>query len=109
METLSTFFGSIASRVAVTKVFNAGWDNANSRLNPDEMIVLLQQAEVAADAAQPELGGLFRRIDRDGATGYQKFLKFFQSGEVLTELQKPGKPDVNILLEFRLNQKSHCQ
>jgi HEAT repeat protein len=103
MEPLSTFFGSIASRIAVTKVFNAGWDKANSRLNPDEMVVLLQQAEVAADTAQPELGGLFRRIDRDGATGYHKFLKFFQSGEVLTELQKPlkdrGKPDVNILVE----------
>jgi HEAT repeat protein len=103
MEPLSTFFGSIASRIAVTKVFNAGWDKANSRLNPDEMVVLLQQAEVAADTAQPELGGLFRRIDRDGATGYHKFLKFFQSGEVLTELQKPlkdgGNPDVNILVE----------
>jgi HEAT repeat protein len=108
MEPLSTFFGSIASRVAVTKGLNAIWDQANSRLNPDEMVVLLQHAEVAADTAQPELGGLFRRIDRDGATGYQKFIKFFQSGEVLTELQKPGKPDVNILVEaFKRSASEH--
>ena len=96
------FFDTVA-RLTITEVFKAGLAEVNSRLNPDEMIMLLQQAEVAADAAQPELGGLFRRIDRDGANGYQKFLKFFQSGEVLTELQKPlkdrGKPDVNILVE----------
>ena len=108
MEPLSTFFGLTASRVAITKVFNALWDEANTLLNPDEMVSALQQAEVAADAAQPELGGLFRRIDRDGANGERKFLKFFQSGEVLKELQKPEKPNVNILVEaFKRSVSEH--
>ncbi len=108
MEPLSTFFGSNLARVAITKVFNALWDEANTRLNPDEMVSALQQAELAADAAYSELGGLFRRIDRDGANGYQKFLKFFQSGEVLKELQKPDKPNVNILVEaFKRSVSEH--
>jgi HEAT repeat protein len=94
------FFVDTVARLAITEVFKAILAEVKSRLNPDEMISILEKAEVAADATQPEL---FRRIDRNGANGYQKFLKFFQSGEVLRELEKPlkdrGKPDVNILLE----------
>jgi predicted NACHT family NTPase len=106
------FFGDTLARLAITEVFKTGLAEANSRLNPDEMIVLLQQAEVAADSAQPELGGLFRRIDRDGANGYQKLLKFFQSRLVLNELQRPfqnnGKPDVKILVEvFKQSASEH--
>jgi NACHT domain len=105
------FFDTVA-RLTITEVFKAGLAEVNSRLNPDEMIMLLQQAEVAADDAQPELGGLFRRIDRDGANGFQKFLKFFKSGLVQNELHKPfqnrGKPDVNILVEaFKRSASEH--
>jgi HEAT repeat protein len=105
------FFDTVA-RLTITEVFKAGLAEVNSRLNPDEMIMLLQQAEVDADAAQPELGGLFRRIDRDGANGDRKFLKFFQSGLVQNELHKPfqnrGKPDVNILIEaFKRSASEH--
>jgi hypothetical protein len=57
------FFDTVA-RLTITEVFKAGLAEVNSRLNPDEMIILLPRAEVAADAAQPELGGLFRPIDR---------------------------------------------
>ena len=96
------FFDTVA-RLTITEVFKVGLAEVNSLLNPGEVILLLQKAEVAADTAQPELGGLFRRIDRDGANGYQKFLKFFQSNLVQNELQKPfqnrGKPDVRILVE----------
>ncbi len=93
------FFTGTVARVAITKIFNTLFAEAENRLQPSEMVSILQQAEVNADIAQPVIGGLFRRIDRDGANGYQKFIKFFQSGEVLTELQKPGKPNVNILVE----------
>jgi NACHT domain len=95
------FFGDTLARLAITEVFKAVLAEANSRLKPDEIVSILQKAEVDADASQ--LGSeLFPRIDGTGANGYQKFLKFFQSGEVLTELQKPlkdrGKPDANILV-----------
>jgi HEAT repeat protein len=103
------FFDTVA-RLTITEVFKAGLAEVNSRLNPDEMIVLLQQAEVAADKARG--WELFARIDRDGANGYQKFLKFFQSHLVQNELHKPfqnrGKPDVNILIEaFKRSASEH--
>ncbi len=106
------FFGDTVARLAITEVFKAVVAEANSRLNPDEIVSILQQAEVVADTTQPKLGGLFRRIDRDGANGYQKFLKFFESVEVKRELQKPlqdrGKPDVNILVvAFRHSSAEH--
>jgi HEAT repeat protein len=95
------FFGTTVARLAIAEVFKAVLAEANSRLNPDEMVSILQQAEVDADTTQGD--ELFPRIDGTGANGYQKFLKFFKSVEVLTELQKPlndrGKPDVDILLE----------
>lgn len=106
------FFGDTLARLAITEVFKVGLAEGKKWLNPDEMITLLERSEVAADEAQPELGGLFRRIDRDGANGYQKFLKFFQSGLVQNELQKPfhnrGKPDVKILVEvFKQSASEH--
>jgi hypothetical protein len=98
------FFVDTLARLAITEVFKAGLAKGNKWLNPDEMIILLQQAEVAADEAQSELGGLFRRIDRDGANGYQKFLKFFQSGLVQNELQRPFQilsGDCSLLWEIK--------
>jgi NACHT domain/HEAT repeats len=73
------------------------------QFDSNEMERVLKRATAAAEAAQPETGGLFFRCDRDGRNGVKKFLEqFFQSGEVLKELQKPlqdsGKPDVNILV-----------
>lgn len=59
------FFDTV-TRLTITEVFKA-LAEVNSRLTPDETIVLLQQAEeVAADDVQPKLCGLFRRIDREG-------------------------------------------
>jgi NACHT domain len=103
------FFDTVA-RLTITEAFKTGLAEINSRQNPDEMIVLLQQAEVAADKARG--WELFARIDRDGANGYQKFLKFFQSRLVLNELQRPfqnhGKPDVKILVEvFKQSASEH--
>ena len=106
------FFDTVA-RLTITEAFKVGLAEVNSRLNPDEMIVpYLRQAEVAADKARPEIGELFHRIDRDGANGYQKFLKFFQLRLVLNELQRPfqnrGKPDVKILVEvFKRSASEH--
>jgi hypothetical protein len=95
------FFSTTLARSAITEVFKAVLAEANSLLNPDEIVLILQQAEVDADKTQG--GELFPRIDHSGATGYQKFLKFFKSVEVLSELQKPlndrGKPDADILVE----------
>nr|WP_310486828.1 HEAT repeat domain-containing protein [Chamaesiphon sp. VAR_69_metabat_338] len=96
--------------MTITEAFKTGLAEINSRLNPDEMIVLLQQSEVAADRARG--WELFARIDRDGANGDRKFLKFFQSGLVQNELQKPfqnrGKPDVKILVEvFKRSASEH--
>jgi HEAT repeat protein len=95
------FFSTTLARLAITEAFKTGLAEANSLLNPDEIVLILQQAEVDAD----EVTGceLFPRIDRSGATGYKKFLKFFKSVEVLNELQKPlndrGNPDADILVE----------
>jgi HEAT repeat protein len=74
-----------------------------NQFDPNEMKRVLKNATAAAEAAQPETGGLFFRCQKGGRNGVTKFLgEFFQSGEVLKELQKPleecGKPDVDILV-----------
>jgi hypothetical protein len=76
------FFSTTLARSAITEVFKAVLAEANSLLNPDEIVLILQQAEVDADKTQG--CELFPRIDHSGATGYQKFLKFFKSVEVLS-------------------------
>ncbi len=43
------FFVHTLARLAITEVFKAGLAEGNKWLNPGEMIILLQQAEVAAD------------------------------------------------------------
>jgi HEAT repeat protein len=83
------------------------------QLDSSEMERVLKQAITAAEEAQPETGGLFFRCHRDGRNGVKKFLEqFFQSGEVLKELQKPlqdsWKPDVDILVvAFERSAKDH--
>jgi HEAT repeat protein len=83
------------------------------RFKPDEMALLLKQSIAAAEAAQPKTGALFDRCHYDGYKGVKKFLEqFFQSGEVLKELQKPlqdkGKPDLDILIAaFKESAKQH--
>jgi HEAT repeat protein len=74
-----------------------------NQFDPDEMKRVLKDATAAAEAGQPETGGLFFRCQKGGRNGVTKFLgEFFQSGEVLNELQKPlkecGKPDVDVLV-----------
>jgi HEAT repeat protein len=74
-----------------------------NQFSSSEIEKALKQATVAAEAAQPETGGLFFRCHLDGRNGIHKFLeRFFHSNEVLKELQKPlldcGKPDVDILV-----------
>jgi HEAT repeat protein len=78
-------------------------EGAVKRFKPDEMALLLKRSISAAEAAQPQTGGLFDRSYYDGHNGVKQFLEqFFQSGEVLKELQKPlqdkGKPDLAILV-----------
>jgi hypothetical protein len=78
-------------------------EGAVKRFKPDEMTLLLKQSIAAAEAAQPSTGALFDRCHHDGYTGVKQFLEqFFQSVEVLKELQKPlqgkGKPDLAILI-----------
>jgi hypothetical protein len=75
-----------------------------TQLNPDEMKQVLKRATNVAEEKQPETNGLFFRCQRDGRNGVTQFLgKFFQTGEVLRELQKPlqddGKPMVEVLVK----------
>jgi hypothetical protein len=77
-------------------------EGAIERFKPDEMALLLKSI-AAAEAAQPTTGALFDRCRSGGHNGVKNFLeRFFQSGEVLKELQKPlqdkGKPDLAILI-----------
>jgi NACHT domain len=74
-----------------------------NQFDPDEMKRVLKEATAAAEAGQPETGGLFFRCQKGGRNGVTKFLgEFFQSSEVLKELKKPleecGKPDIDILV-----------
>jgi hypothetical protein len=86
---------------------------AVKRFKPDEMALLLKQSIATAEAAQPKIGALFDRCHHDGYKGVKKFLEqFFQSGEVLKELQKPlqdkGKPNLAILIAaFKESAKQH--
>jgi predicted NACHT family NTPase len=88
---------------ATVAVAGAILNGIQQQFNPTEIQKILKLAEESAEAAQPETGGLFCRCDRDGPNRIQNFLeKFFQSTEVLKELQKPlqdaGKPDLDILI-----------
>ncbi len=88
-------------------------EGAIKRFKPDEMALLLKQAIATAEAKQPPTGALFDRCHHDGYKGVKKFLEqFFQSGEVLKELQKPlqdkGRPDLAILTAaFKASAKQH--
>jgi predicted NACHT family NTPase len=88
-------------------------EGAIKHFKPDEMASLLKQSIAAAEAAQPKTGALFDRCHYDGYKGVKQFLEqFFQSGEVLKELQKPlqdqGKPDLAILIAaFKESAKQH--
>jgi HEAT repeat protein len=88
-------------------------EGAVKHFKPDDMTLLLRQAISAAEAAQPKTGALFDRCHYDGYKGVKQFLEqFFQSGEVLKELQKPlqdkGKPDLDILVvAFERSAKEH--
>jgi hypothetical protein len=89
-------WATVAVAGAIVKGIRGQFDSS-------EMERVLKQAVTAAEEAQPETGGLFFRCHRDGRNGVKKFLEqFFQSGEVLKELQKPlqdsWKPDVDILV-----------
>jgi NACHT domain len=89
-------WATVAVAGAIVKGIRGQFDSS-------EMDQVLKQSIAAAEAAQPETGGLFFGCDRGGPNGVKKFLEqFFQSGEVLKELQKPlqdsGKPDVDILV-----------
>lgn len=88
-------------------------EGAIRHFKPDQMALLLKQSIAAAQAAQPKTGALFDRCHYDGYKGVKNFLEqFFQSGEVLKELQKPlqdkGKPDLAILIAaFKESAKQH--
>jgi HEAT repeat protein len=88
---------------ATVAVAGAIVKGVRGQFDSNDMERVLKWATEAAEAAQPETGGLFFRCHRDGRNGVKKFLEqFFQSGEVLKELQRPlqdsGKPDVDILV-----------
>ncbi len=88
-------------------------EGAVKHFKPDEMALLLKQSIATAEAQQPPTGALFDRCHHDGYKGVKKFLEqFFQSGEVLKELQKPlqdkGKPDLDILIAaFKASAQQH--
>ncbi len=88
-------------------------EGAVRHFKPDEITLLLKQSIATAEAAQPKTGALFDRCHYDGYKGVKKFLEqFFQSGEVLKELQKPlqdeGKPDLAILIAaFKASAQYH--
>ncbi len=88
---------------ATVAVAGAVLNGIQHQFNPTEIQKILKLAEGAAEAAQPATGGLFCQCDRDGPNKIQNFLEqFFQSTEVLKELQKPlqnaGKPDLDVLV-----------
>jgi NACHT domain/HEAT repeats len=88
-------------------------EGAVKHFKPDDITLFLKQAISAAEAKQPPTGALFDRCHYDGYKGVKKFLEqFFQSVEVLKELQKPlqdkGKPDLAILIAaFKESAKQH--
>jgi hypothetical protein len=88
---------------ATVTVAGAIMKGVRGQIDSNELERVLKRATEAAEVAPPETGGLFFCCHRDGRKGVKKFLEqFFQSGEVLKELQKPlqdsGKPDVDILV-----------
>ncbi len=88
-------------------------EGAVKHFKPNDITLFLKQAISAAEAAQPPTGALFDRCHYDGYKGVKKFLEqFFQSVEVLKELQKPlqdkGKPDLDILIAaFKQSAQQH--
>ena len=74
------------------------------QFSPDDMTQILKRSTEAAEGSQSGGGGLFSGCDWQAPKGAKKFLgQFFQTGEVLKELQKPlqdaGQPSVEILVE----------
>jgi hypothetical protein len=60
------------------------------QFSPDEMTQILKRSTEAAEISQSGGGGLFSGCDWKAPKGAKKFLEqFFQTGEVLKELQKP--------------------
>jgi HEAT repeat protein len=84
-----------------------------SQFDSSKIQQVLQEAILKAEREQPTTGGLFFKCHSDGPKGFKKFLEqFFQSGEVLEQLQKPlqsdCKPSLDILvLAFEQSAKDH--
>ncbi len=91
---------SILGKLAMTEAAKAILSGVKNQLQPDKMERILKKAIESAAAIQPKTGGLFFRCQSKAAKEFLE--KFFHSGEVPKELQKPlqdeGKPDVDILV-----------
>jgi hypothetical protein len=101
MEPLSTAaIVSMVGKLVMTEVTKAVLTGVKNQLQPDKMERLLKKSIESAQAAQPETGGVFFRCQSKVAKEFLE--KFFQSGTIVKELQKPlqdsGKPDVDILV-----------
>jgi HEAT repeat protein len=91
---------AIAGKLVTTEVTKAAVAGVKRQLQPDKMALVLKESIESAQAKQPEIGGIFFRCQEKAAAGFLE--QFFQSTEVLKELQKPiqddGKPDVDVLV-----------
>jgi NACHT domain len=103
---------SILGKLAMTEAAKAAVAGVKNQLHPDKMERILKNAIESAQAAQPEMGGIFFRCQSKAT---KEFLEqFFKSTEVVTQLQKPlqddGKPDVAVLVEaFDRSAKQHSE
>ena len=103
---------SILGKLAMTEAAKAAVAGVKNQLHPDKMERILKNAIESAQAAQPEMGGIFFKCQPKAAKEFLE--KFFHSGEVLKQLQKPlqddGKPDVDVLVEaFDRSAKQHSE
>ncbi len=100
LETAATFLGGWALALGKQKVGQALLQGLDQRLNPSDLERFLDGAIAQSNQAVPEL---FRRCQRDGPEGSERFLSKFFKGRALPQLQKPlqdeGKPDVGLLAE----------
>ena len=101
---------SILGKLVMTEAAKAAVAGLKNQLHPAKMELILKKAIESAEAAQPKTGGIFFRCQSKTAKEFLE--KFFHSGEVPRQLQKPlqddGKPDVDVLVEaFDRSAKQH--
>jgi predicted NACHT family NTPase len=91
---------AIAAKLVTAEATKAAVAGVKRQLQPDKMALMLKESIESAQAKQPETGGIFFRCQEKAAAGFLE--QFFQSTEVVKELQKPiqddGKPDVDVLV-----------